>query len=119
MEDSIKRRAFQKVAPNLSLLKRILGLAATSSYDDGGSANNGAFFPDTFGSHIVATERLDEDTVVVECPFDLLITKSLAKDAVLDILQNGSANDYQHWTERQWICTYLSLHWILGPNTQK
>lgn len=71
---------------------------------------------DKLGSRIIATTDLGQDSVVVECPFQLVITKASAKDVVLHILHEDSTNSaHKLWTERQWICTYIALHWILGP----
>lgn len=75
---------------------------------------------DDSGSHIVATSDLGQDAVVVECSFKLVITKAFAKQAVLHILQGDpTSHVHQLWTERQWICTYIALHWILGPEEKR
>ncbi|KAH9482517.1 Ribosomal lysine N-methyltransferase set10 [Psilocybe cubensis] len=75
---------------------------------------------DDSGSHVIATADLGQDSVIVECPFQLIITKESAKKAVLNILHGDVPNiAYETWTERQWICTYIALHWILGSSEKR
>ncbi|KAF8204763.1 SET domain protein [Pholiota molesta] len=81
--------------------------------------HGGAFHPNTrfredfSGSGVVATENLSADSTVVSCPFDLVITQAVAKEAVLEVLGDSADIRTQGWSERQWISTYLSLHWIV------
>ncbi|KDR84012.1 hypothetical protein GALMADRAFT_56376 [Galerina marginata CBS 339.88] len=81
----------------------------------GGFHPNTRFNEDHSGSHIVTTDDLEKDFTVVSCPFRLVISQALAKRAVMNIL--GGLEDLKNvqWSERQWICTYISLHWIVGP----
>jgi len=67
------------------------------------------------GLRIVAAEDVPRDSHIVSCPFSLVITEQLAKSAVLSFLKN-SVSDTEQWTERQWISTYIALHWISGSD---
>ncbi|KAF9569289.1 SET domain-containing protein [Agrocybe pediades] len=82
----------------------------------GGFHPETGFSQDIAGSRIIATEDLEKDIPAVSCPFSKIITKTLAREAVLQVLGNPSDVDNEDWTERQWIGTYLSLHWIIGES---
>ncbi|PPQ70443.1 hypothetical protein CVT26_013937 [Gymnopilus dilepis] len=81
----------------------------------GGFHQDTDFKQDTHGSRVIATKDLDKDTTVVSCPFSLIITQTLAKKAVTEILDDAAHFKDVTWTERQWISTYITLHWIIGP----
>ncbi|KAF8165589.1 SET domain-containing protein [Crassisporium funariophilum] len=90
-----------------------LALGSWLSENGGGFHPNVRFVEDSFGSRIVASLDLPEDATIVSCPFELAITEPIAKDAVLEILGITSSSGEISWSERQWISTYISLHWIL------
>jgi len=50
--------------------------------------------------------------VLISCPFSLAITPEVSKNALLSLLKSPPSLD--KWTERQLICSYLSLHWVVG-----
>ncbi|KAF9481868.1 SET domain-containing protein [Pholiota conissans] len=83
------------------------------------SDHGGVFHPktrfrqDVSGSGVIATENMLPDLTVVSCPFDLVITQAVAKKAVSKILGDFTDIHTNGWTERQWISTYISLHWII------
>ncbi|KAF8914232.1 hypothetical protein CPB84DRAFT_1758768, partial [Gymnopilus junonius] len=81
----------------------------------GGFHQDTQFNQDTFGSHVVATKDLGNDSTVVSCPFSLVITQALANKAVLEILGDPPYLKTVAWSERQWISLYIAFHWILGP----
>ncbi|KAI0092331.1 hypothetical protein BDY19DRAFT_929531 [Irpex rosettiformis] len=64
------------------------------------------------GFNVVAKNSIEEDAAIVSCPFSLAITPGLARKALNAIL--GQAEGLQKWNERQLVCTYVSLHWILA-----
>jgi hypothetical protein len=76
----------------------------------------------------VANEAIEPDATIVSCPFSIIITPLLAKDALLSILQqlddcesdaastNAAILDILYrWTERQLIIVYICFHWIASP----
>lgn len=64
---------------------------------------------------------------MLSCPFDLAITKDLAlgavKACVWDTLATAPdsdestalANKFDAFNERQLVCAYIALHWIVLP----
>ncbi|ESK96869.1 lysine methyltransferase [Moniliophthora roreri MCA 2997] len=72
------------------------------------------FQPDPFGFSVVANEYIAPDTTIVTCPFNLAITKSTAKTALVALLRSGDTTVLDQWTERQCIASYLVFHRILG-----
>ena len=67
---------------------------------------------DASGSRVIASDHLPKDLTIVSCPFGLAITQPVAQRAVLESLQIPTSENIQ-WSERQWISTYISLHWII------
>ena len=65
---------------------------------------------DASGYKIIADKEIPPDTTIVTCPFALVITKELAADAILAVLKSNDTPP--KWTERQFICTYVCLHWV-------
>ena len=88
------------------LLKVVLGIARYMTVIDK------LVLLDAFGSRVIASDDLPKDSTIVSCPFSLAITQSVAQRAVLEILQIPTSENIE-WSERQWISTYISLHWIL------
>ena len=70
------------------------------------------YFLDASGSRVIANDHLPKDLTIVSCPFSLAITQPVAQRAVLESLQIPISENIQ-WSERQWISTYISLHWIV------
>lgn len=70
------------------------------------------YFLDASGSRVIASDHLPKDLTIVSCPFSLAITQPVAQRAVLESLQIPISENIQ-WSERQWISTYISLHWII------
>ncbi len=70
---------------------------------------------DAYGHRIIAARDIPADTHIVSCPFDLMITSELSRKAVCSVLGDSSklAKESSQWTEREWLATYLSLHWIV------
>jgi len=64
------------------------------------------------GLKVLARDTVPADTCIASCPFSLAITPEVSKKALLTLLKSPDGLD--KWTERQLICTYLSLHWVLG-----
>lgn len=69
---------------------------------------------DAYGHRIVAAKDIPAGTRIVSCPFDLVITPESSRKAIFNVLRDASNLDEAtaHWTEREWIATYLSLHWV-------
>ena len=67
----------------------------------------------TSGSRVVASEYIPEDTEIVSCPFDLAITRQHAQLALGIFLDTSEIICNTHWSERQWISTYIIFHWII------
>ncbi len=73
----------------------------------------------------MASEPIEPDATIVTCPFSIIITPLLAKNALLSILQlDDSESDaastaildiLDRWTERQLIIVYICFHWIASP----
>ncbi|KAI0698478.1 SET domain-containing protein [Cytidiella melzeri] len=80
-------------------------------------SNGGYISPDVAfmrvpsGFNIVARNTIDKDTSVVTCPFSLAVTPQLAKEALIGIFEG--AGFLHKWSERQLVCTYICMHWIL------
>ncbi|KAF8897792.1 SET domain protein [Infundibulicybe gibba] len=67
-----------------------------------------------FGRCIVARDDLPADTTVVSCPLALAVTRSVAQRAISNLIDTTEIIDKGIWSERQWICSYLCFHWIIG-----
>ncbi|KAI0072171.1 SET domain-containing protein [Panus rudis PR-1116 ss-1] len=66
------------------------------------------------GFSVVAKNHVSPDTTVVSMPFSLAITPELSSRALRSLLQSDRASaSLDTWTERQLICTYICMHWIL------
>ncbi|KAK7000969.1 SET domain-containing protein [Favolaschia claudopus] len=71
-------------------------------------------FQAVYGISAIASKNIPADSKIVSCPFDLVITKDTALNALSALLGSASTAILQNWTERQLISVYLSLHWIAG-----
>lgn len=58
-----------------------------------------------YGSSVFTSTMLNENTTIVSCPFDLIITSKVAKDALQSLTGNPCRLD-----DREALCTYLVLH---------
>ena len=76
---------------------------------------------DNSGYRIIAAKDIPENTLIVSCPAGLIITPETSQKSVLEILGNISnlIKKTLHWVERQWIATYLSLHWIIEKHQRR
>ncbi|KAK7470347.1 hypothetical protein VKT23_001775 [Stygiomarasmius scandens] len=70
------------------------------------------------GFQVVAETEIPSDTAVVSCPFSLVVTKKLAKEALLKILCLPQS-DLDSWSERQCIASYIGFHFILDGESCK
>lgn len=61
-----------------------------------------------------ASDNLPADATVMTCPFTLAITPGLAKDALSEVFKTSAV--HEKWTERQLICAYVCLHWVLSSD---
>ncbi|KAF8488260.1 SET domain-containing protein [Gautieria morchelliformis] len=73
------------------------------------------FPPDVSGTSVLTTEDMPSDCKVASCPFTLAITPQSSKDALLALAKMSNDNGHQldAFTERELICTYIIMHWIL------
>jgi len=95
----------------------------------GGSFHPGVrYSKSSSGFSIVAASEaiVEPDATIVTCPFSIIITPLLAKNALLPILlqlqlhQDSSTTQstqamMERWTERQSIIVYVCFHWIASP----
>ena len=59
-----------------------------------------------------ATKQIVADSMIVSCPFSLVITKESARLALVHVLTLPET-EFELWTERMLIATYLALHSVL------
>ncbi|TCD65147.1 hypothetical protein EIP91_003040 [Steccherinum ochraceum] len=66
------------------------------------------------GFNIVAKNAIEKDTEVISCPFNLIVTPSLARNALVDVLRLGldGKDPFAGWTEMQLMSTYIVIHWM-------
>lgn len=69
------------------------------------------------GLSVCASDDVAADTSIISCPFSLAITPELAKNALSSLFKSPAA--IENWTEKQLICTYLCLHWILSSDQRE
>ncbi|TFK47247.1 SET domain-containing protein [Heliocybe sulcata] len=67
----------------------------------------------TWGFSVRTRVALQPDTTIVSAPFSFAITAELAGDALEDIL--GAA--LRELSERELICTYICMHWVIGEQS--
>ncbi|KAI0339167.1 SET domain-containing protein [Trametopsis cervina] len=74
------------------------------------------FEPVSSGYNLIARDSIPADSVIVSCPFSLAITPEFARKALISVLNLSAAQAsvLQRWRERQLVCTYICLHWILN-----
>ena len=68
---------------------------------------------DDTGFSVKCTVHIPADTSVVTCPFDLAITLESVQDALQFYCKFSPGASL---SERQRICTYISLHWIVADD---
>lgn len=61
-----------------------------------------------------ASDTVPADATVMTCPFSLAITPELCKDALSNVFKPSTL--HEKWTEKQLICAYLCLHWVLSSD---
>jgi len=66
------------------------------------------------GLEVLARDTVPANACIISCPFSLAITSEVSKNALLSLLKSPPSLD--KWTERQLICSYLSLHWVVGDS---
>ncbi|KAF8969398.1 hypothetical protein BDZ97DRAFT_1902516 [Flammula alnicola] len=96
-----------------------LALKSWLSEHGGGFHPKTRFNQDASGSGVLVTDDLPKDLTVVSCPFELVITQTVAKTSVLQILGDSMVIQTHEWSERQWIGTYISLHWIISQQYER
>lgn len=76
---------------------------------------------------MITYRAIPPDTCVLSCPFDLAITKDLALGAVKALVwdalpttansdeSKSTASSFDGFNERQVVCAYITLHWIVLP----
>ncbi|KAG9003526.1 hypothetical protein FRB94_003046 [Tulasnella sp. JGI-2019a] len=70
------------------------------------------------GTSVNAIDRIEQDTIVLSCPFSLAITIEKSSSALLTFLNANSREGYaveklpSNWTERMLVCSYVVAHWI-------
>ncbi|EKM79884.1 hypothetical protein AGABI1DRAFT_119942 [Agaricus bisporus var. burnettii JB137-S8] len=77
-------------------------------HERGGYLHDGVGF-----TYTVATEDIPTNATIITCPFSIAITEELAKRNLSNFF---SADSLVDWTEKQWISTYICLHWILSDS---
>ena len=66
------------------------------------------------GLSVHTKEDLAPDTIVASCPFSLAITTDVARAPLQEFCQL-SRDALQAMSERQLICIYIALHWMVEP----
>ncbi|PCH42980.1 SET domain-containing protein [Wolfiporia cocos MD-104 SS10] len=67
------------------------------------------------GFSVVAKEDLAPDSTIVSCPFSLAITLEISSRALALLFeQHGCTDNFKIWSERQLICSYICMHWVIG-----
>ncbi|KAF4585025.1 hypothetical protein EYR40_001858 [Pleurotus pulmonarius] len=72
------------------------------------------FKPVDSGLAVVSLKPLPKDLNVVTCPLSLVVTPELSRDALSSLGLNCAG-----LTEKQLICTYLSMHWVLDETSHE
>ncbi|OCH91312.1 SET domain-containing protein [Obba rivulosa] len=67
----------------------------------------------TSGFSVVAAEDIPPETTAISCPFSLAVTPELSKHALLTLFKTDHTTTLDAWSERQLICTYLCMHWVV------
>ncbi|KAG2013346.1 tho2 protein [Coprinopsis cinerea AmutBmut pab1-1] len=62
------------------------------------------------GHGLIASQDIPADQEIVSCPVGLVVTPESARAAITGLLD---LPDTLSWNSRQWISTYLALHWIV------
>lgn len=75
--------------------------------------------PGLSGMSVLTIEDIPSDSRVVSCPFSLAITPHSSKDALLTLskLSHIKGDHLDPFTERELICTYIVMHWILDEDS--
>ncbi|KAF9493651.1 SET domain-containing protein [Pleurotus eryngii] len=70
------------------------------------------FKPVDSGLAVVSLKPLPKDLNIITCPLSLVVTPELSRDALSSLGLNCAG-----LTEKQLICTYLSMHWVLDETS--
>ncbi|KAF9006625.1 SET domain protein [Cyathus striatus] len=89
----------------ISVFKRWL------QHHGGGFHPHAKFVEGPHGFSIRAEEDIPVDATIVSCPFDLAISRTSVQQALNYIL---NLTGTQGWSERQWISTYICMHWMFS-----
>ncbi|KAI0651349.1 SET domain-containing protein [Trametes meyenii] len=71
------------------------------------------------GFNVVAGNDVPPDATIVAIPFSLAITPELSKAALRVIFGGGESSgvdELGELSERELVCTYLCMHWIVDPS---
>ncbi|KAI0370920.1 SET domain-containing protein [Pilatotrama ljubarskyi] len=80
------------------------------------------FEPVASGFNAIARNDVPADTAVVSIPYSLSVTPEVAKTALQQISSasgNAGAAQLDGLIERQLVCTYVCMHWIVEPSSPK
>ncbi|OSX56701.1 hypothetical protein POSPLADRAFT_1159712, partial [Postia placenta MAD-698-R-SB12] len=70
------------------------------------------------GYSVIASSDLPSDTAVVSIPFSLAITPTVSRAALETLFEASAAKlALDGWSERQLICSYICMHWVVERNT--
>ncbi|KAF7301999.1 SET domain-containing protein [Mycena indigotica] len=65
------------------------------------------------GALVIAAQDIAADETIASCPFDLVITRDLALDALSVLLGSDSRFSLEEWPTRQLLSSYLAFHAIV------
>ncbi|EPS95499.1 hypothetical protein FOMPIDRAFT_1062699 [Fomitopsis schrenkii] len=86
----------------------------------GGMLHPGVSFQSgIFGCSAVAAKDIPSEETVVSCPFSLAITPNVSLTALVSGFGSSASPALNTWSERQLICSYICLHWILGDDSHQ
>ena len=68
-----------------------------------------------YGLSLYTKAKLPRDSQVVSCPFNLIITANSCQNSLVElcIATDRSPKPFSSLGEREIVCAYLVLHWIL------
>jgi len=73
------------------------------------------FHMGVYGLSVYTKAKLPRDSQVVSCPFDLIITANSCQRSLVELCMatGRSPEPFSSLGEREIVCAYLILHWIL------
>jgi len=68
-----------------------------------------------YGLSLYTKAKLPRDSPVVSCPFNLIVTANSCRKSLVElcIATDRSPEPFSSLGEREIVCAYLVLHWIL------